>query len=402
MSNRPVVEANFERLTGNELVYFASEACLIVRRPGWECGACRDVCPTGALSGGEWTIALKDEGCIGCGLCAAACPTGALRVEGCAPRPSEATGARIVVECCRVAEADRAPDAVAVPCLGGLTTPDLLHLVEKTEASVVLADHGWCASCPVSGRNAPWQFSLDETRGLLGAIDARLADVITVERIELPTGRAKPIASAFPAGRRWGRRELLRRLVSALEPEDPVTESRRVVFGRGLVTPVKRARVLAHIGALAADLGQDMPAKLMPAIEIADGCDIDGLCAAICPTGALCRDENEDTVSLRFDAALCIACGECQRACPSKTLRLRTVGDGAMPEAPTTLVQRRTATCASCGDSFVPAGDERTCAFCTRTTNLMRELVQLKQGVADVESSNQRRPASCNEANTWG
>ncbi|MBI4273680.1 MAG: 4Fe-4S binding protein [Rhizobiales bacterium] len=371
----------FRQLKAGDPIVFSSESCLIVRRPGVNCGLCREACPAGVLTGGQWSITLETEGCIGCGLCAAACPTGALMVEGCTPYPLNAAGERIVLECRRVAPADRDPNAVTVPCLGGLTTPDLLDFVEETEATVVLADRGWCSDCAVGRCNAPWQSTFDESRALLGAIDGRLADGLAVERKELPISRAEPIMAALRPDKHVGRREFLRRLVGAVEPRDPLAESRRVVFGRGLVTPVRRERILDRIEALAADLERAIPASMVPAIKIADGCELNGLCAAICPTGALRRDEDGETISLEFDAAGCITCGLCQRVCASKALSLWPEGDGrTLGDAPETLVKRRAIRCVGCDESFVPADDEQSCPYCEKTMNVMRGLASLKAG----------------------
>ncbi len=62
-------DLQFERLRDGDPVVFASESCLIVRRAGMMCGLCRDACPAAVLAGGQWSIALEGEGCVGCGLC---------------------------------------------------------------------------------------------------------------------------------------------------------------------------------------------------------------------------------------------------------------------------------------------------------------------------------------------
>jgi ferredoxin len=154
-----VGEIEFGRLRVGDPVLFASEACLIVRRPGMTCGVCRDACPAGVLAGTEWSIAIDNGGCIGCGVCAAACPTGALVVEGCTPDPPESNPQPIALECRRVAAKHREPDAIVVPCLGGINTPDLLDLVAKSNSAIILKDHGWCAECPVGGCEEPWRSS---------------------------------------------------------------------------------------------------------------------------------------------------------------------------------------------------------------------------------------------------
>jgi ferredoxin len=215
---------------------------------------------------------------------------------------------------------------------------------------------------------------------LLGAVDAQLADGVVVKRKDLPISHARPVAAALRPDKNVARRDFLRRMVGAAEPRDPRAESRRVVFGRGLVAPLKRERILDRIGALAADLERTVPALLMPAIKIADGCELNGICAAICPTGALRRKEGDDTISLEFEAATCIACGECQRACPSKALSLWPQGDGSTPGGPTTLVERHSVMCVGCGISFVPTSGEETCALCAKSTTLMREIAMIKFG----------------------
>jgi Fe-S-cluster-containing hydrogenase component 2 len=380
MDNLSTRAVDPEPLRQGDPVLFTSDACLIVRRPGMTCGVCREACPTGVLSGGQWSITLEAEECLGCGLCAAACPTGALIVEGCTPGVPDAVGDQILLECRRVAPSDRDPNAVVVPCLGGLTTPDLLDFVDGTKATVTFIDHGWCAACPVGRCDAPWQSVLVEVKTLLGAVDAQLADCLAVERKGLPVSRAEPVVASLRPDKKVERREFLRRMVGTVGPRDTLTESRRVVFGRGLVAPLKRERILTRIEAFAEDLGQNLPASLMPALKIADGCELSGLCAAICPTGALCRDEINGTISLQFDAVNCIACGECQRVCPSKALSLWPEGDGFWHRGSVTLVEHRTSLCASCGNNFVPVGDEHSCLSCQKATNLMREISSLKAG----------------------
>jgi ferredoxin len=213
---------------------------------------------------------------------------------------------------------------------------------------------------------------------LLGAVDQRLADRISVERVDLPVTRARPVGAALRPDKQVDRRDLLKRLVGAVEPRDPLAESRRAVFGRGLVSPLKRERILDSISAIAGAHERKIPASLMPAIKIADGCELNGVCAAVCPTGALYRNENDDIVALEFDAAACITCGDCQRACPSKALSLWPEGEGTVPAAPITLIERRSAICESCGNGFVPVGGEHTCVFCRRSMNLMREATLLR------------------------
>lgn len=368
----------FLPLKPGDPVSFASDSCLIVRRPGMACGACRDACPAGVITGNQWSIAIEADGCMGCGLCAAACPTGAIAVDGFAPRAPEAATGRVVLECRRVASTDRTPDTVVVPCLGGLTAPGLIDLVAVAETPVFLSDRGWCAACPVGRCAEPWRDAFDEAKSVLASVGTELGERIAVEPNPLPPVHALPPMEALRPDKRVGRRDLLQRLVGTASHDDALAESRRVVKGRGQVDARKRRRIVERISSLAAGLGRDIPTTLMPAIRIADGCELNGLCAAICPTGALRRTERADAVSLEFEAADCIACGECQRVCPGKALSLWPEGDGTARTGATTLVARRTRACASCGDDFVPKGDEAFCPPCQKSMDVMQEIASLR------------------------
>ncbi len=46
------------------------------------CGACRKVCPKGAISiwKGRYAV-VNEENCIGCGLCAKTCPAGCIEMK---------------------------------------------------------------------------------------------------------------------------------------------------------------------------------------------------------------------------------------------------------------------------------------------------------------------------------
>ena len=369
----------FQHLRAGDPVTYTSEACLIVRRAGMSCGLCREICPADVLAGGEWSITLEAEGCIGCGLCAAVCPAGALNMDGFRPLVPETAGGRIVLECRRVAADDRDPQAIVVPCLGGLTAPDLMEAA-GSGAAIVVADHGWCAACPVSHRADPWHTALSETKALLSTISAQLAGAIDVERRDLAPDRARPVMAALRPDKQVGRRDLLRRLTGTNERRDSLAESRRAIAGRGLVKPIKRKRLLKQISALAASRGMPMPPALMPAVKIVDGCELSGLCAAICPTGALRRAEENGTTALEFDAADCMACGECQRVCPRSALSLWPAGDGTVRDAPATLIERSAAICEGCGDTFTGESTMQFCPTCRKTMSVMREFASWKFG----------------------
>ena len=371
----------FQRLRASDPVHLAADACLSIRRPGMECGLCREACPAGVLSGGLWSIKLETQGCIGCGICAATCPTGAIRVEGFdlphTPKPAEPVKAARPLECRRVPEALRADGAEVVPCLGGLTAPDL---IDRAAEGATIMDRGWCADCPVGHCPAPWEATLSAAQDLLALADAGLPARLSVAKAPLPAQAALPVAALRPE-LIPSRRDFFRRLVApAPEPHSP-EESRRIVFSRGLVRPIARQRSLERLRGLTDGA---LPPGVMPAVTInSAGCDLHGICAAICPTGALRLSEPDGaTLAIDYDATACISCGECQRVCPGKALSLNPAGNGAVPQGRETLVTRARGTCVACGDTFAQgAGEpELYCIPCRNSRSLMQGMSQLRGG----------------------
>lgn len=355
-----------ERLRVGDPVLFASDACLIVRRPGMECSLCREACPAGVLSGGLWSIKLEVAGCIGCGVCAAECPTGAIRVEGFTPDVDVASADPEALECRRVPEALRTSGAVTVPCLGGLTMPDLLERVAAADRPVAIMDRGWCADCPVGGSAAPWRANLDAANDVLASAGRDASSGISVVETPLPASEAQPVAALRPE-LVPSRRDFFRRLVAPTpEPHLP-EESRRIVFRRGLVRPIARERTLAVMRGLAEE--DELSPTLMPSVTIdTAACDLHGICAAICPTGALRLTEPDGSLVIDYDAEACIACGECQRVCPGKALSLNAGGDGTVPEGRLTLASRARGVCVGCGDTF-PQGRDEMHLYCQPCRN---------------------------------
>ena len=166
---------------------------------------------------------------------------------------------------------------------------------------------------------------------------------------------------------------------------------------RGRSTPshviqLHRKRFANALGALAKDAQSDVPAAFFPVIEVAAHCDHKGLCAALCPSGALRRYENEATgsVGLQFDSQACVACGLCVTGCPSKALRWLPAGNADTPAASSvqTLTQHTRKVCTQCDSPFVNGAMGGLCTRCGADRNLTFSFFGTKVANSTVSEGN--------------
>ncbi len=346
-----------ETLREGRALGFRSDACLNAVRADYGCDVCVGACPADALAVSGFGVALG-ESCLDCGLCVAACPTGALDLPALAVPDA---GAPIRLDCSR---AEPETGVTQVPCLGALGVERLLESMVPGAAPLTLLDRGLCGTCPLSGGDpAPWAAAIAEAAALAAEAGAHPA---TPPRVE---AAARPRRSVREAPENPARRALFRR-VTTPEPAPPPTWARV-----GKIAAPARARRLAALAALA----PAPPAAAFPVAAATEACRLHGLCAAVCPTGALALGQDAGRLVLAFDAARCIGCGDCAPVCPEGALSIDVSAAGrvAAPEGPEILAARASRDCADCGRAFTPDAGEATCPACARSTSLIRETVGL-------------------------
>lgn len=359
-------------LAGDRALSFLATACLAVRGGIAACERCAAACPVDALKVGADGTALVGD-CLHCGRCAAACPSGALVATGFDEAQLPSGNLPITVECWKIPREISGPQAVRVPCLGGIPPYRLLEwLVAAGERRLLFVDRGWCGRCAAGGG----AFAAD---ALLVAIQAWLEDcglpvALWPKRKEDPLPGALMPERIPSAGSQiaMGRRAFFGRLGKEIARTERLAEppaGPRAALRRSTCPLPARERWLAALAALADCHVRALPAAALPRLGVSDACQDHGLCAGLCPTGTLARRERNSRVELEFDATACTACGRCVAACPERAI---TLDAGGAPE-PVVVRTHALRRCLECGRTFADRG-EATCPECARGRLLARSL----------------------------
>lgn len=368
----------YRRLRPGAPVGFSAAACLPLRSRYVKCGRCVAVCPVKLLNLTNETLALAD-GCLGCGRCTAVCPTGALGVAGFSRKAvSSSEAGTLYLDCWKAPPAASPPGAVRVPCLGGLSVGRLLGFcVAAGQRPVALLDRGWCRQCPAGGAGEhPIQAALSATQSWLREIGVPPTRWPQLARQPLP---ASDQAHAIPdaaSEQQVSRRDFFGRLAHqvttvaseamAFEPA-AAAPTQPSVDRRTPVRALERERQLVSLQQLAARHGRAVPAHFFPAMVVNADCCNHRLCARLCPTGALLVYETDSESGVRFDAAACIACGQCEAVCPEKAIHLLPAGNAAIAAGATVLTRHAQRSCVNCGAAFAAPTDQHLCPVCRRS-----------------------------------
>lgn len=364
-------------------VTIAPERCLNRRHKAVGCTLCLS-CPTSALAAAGTSVRATADLCGGCGYCYSVCPTGAFTAAG----PSLAALVRLVSErghgslevICGQQNVEEPSDSPAasrlqVPCLAWVSSPLMLAFAALGAEPLYLDDR-LCTGCRLRAVHAGITSLVTAANEILDGL-GRIR-VSLVSSVGTPRLRPHRVPVLDPARPAFSRRDLfgaLRRstisaaaAVAAAGPVEPATR------GLGLLSPPQLAlRRAALRRVAAADAGEAHAVLPLSAVTVSLKCTACGLCAKLCPTGALTMPQEDGRYALRFQAGLCVgqSCQVCAHICPVRAL---TVAEGVplgetVSEEPAVLGAGVLVACSRCGALVARTEDTPLCHACRWTRN---------------------------------
>lgn len=367
-----IAENVADKIINNHNILIETSLCTRFRTPKSDCSLCADACPANAiniLDGG----AEISGGCIDCGVCYSACPNGAFRIE-------ERSDERIIEEISlpshsllRIScERGDASSDIIVPCLSRLTEVLLLEPMLRGASGIEIAKPS-CEGCRLVKAAFHLDTVIHRTHYLYDMLGIA-RDRISVKKIPL-SALVKAPEKAVSRREFFGsfRAKAAGIAVAAIPDIDGSVAGKTEIFRNAIENRRenhKRSMLIERILEVGAKAGGNQTAvpsedSIIADIEVGPGCAACGVCASLCPTGAINLQWTEKIFSLGFSPSLCTNCRICEKTCMQKAISIKETVSLSLLLAQKKMVlfEAERKTCVACRMDFIGEGAE-ICPLC--------------------------------------
>jgi Na+-translocating ferredoxin:NAD+ oxidoreductase RNF subunit RnfB len=303
-----------------------SSLCVSMYHKNAGCRRCQDICPVGAISIGRpgTGVAIYEDRCTGCGLCISECRQGVFKRSGtseknwCESAVSKSVKGVLEISCFM----NPVKNTFQTECIGSTHVLYFLYWMLSGVKEIKL--HLSCNECEISKGYACIQSQLNSLRDVCSdikkcEIEIRYSDNIEIIVKRFPKISAKPEAVLT-------RRQLFshfrREMIAGVaNTADVFTDQNREAVDFSCKHPAERKRlsneVFKFLGVEENKglIDKNIPSGVMKIDD--DKCRRCGLCAKLCPVGAIGIQENSFPQVMMKD---CTGCGICEKICSSKAV----------------------------------------------------------------------------------
>jgi ferredoxin len=357
--------------------------CTRVRFSESACRECIASCPAQAIRIGDGRLRI-DRACTGCLLCLPACPNDVFVSE---PEADAETIPFPDLLYCSALLPPKTPTltdlpSCVVPCLGSIPPHRVIERVLHGRVPLQVIT-GYCHSCPM--KTGEFSFRKREAEIVLLLTLFKVETVPLTVRAGTDQDRLNLSAKVEEHGKNlkekeaFSRRDLFLRFRDRVLKPDEAARRRTRVYSDDQGPSEYMRSVIAFVQAYESSESQPPEIPFLREIRVQEGCTGCGVCAALCPTGALKINEDQGRVELLWRPAHCSRCNLCVESCCKKAIRF-------LPGVETRRIAGQTSRaimrfyrnlCPECGDSFLSPGPETRCVRCSKREKVVEDLFRM-------------------------
>jgi|GEM_PF-2667631 len=363
-----------------------NELCNRIRFSESHCEKCLSACPAGALHIGDDILEIDNSSCTGCLFCVASCPNEVFSTSSGAER-KKSEQPDFLYCWAMIPRGTKIPadlPSSIIPCLGSIPPRMILDRVLRKKSPLKVATRS-CALCEMKQGESSFrkrEREIHELLSILGIGDLPLVTTRGTDKeerdvLEIVHKQWKYLEEKNAISRRDLLLHFRERMVKRELPKE--TDSALTTRPRPTDT-MQCVTALTQCNGANASSSKTIP--FLREIHIEESCTGCGVCAALCPTGALSVKKTRDSSELLWRAAHCSRCDLCTEACGKRAIRF-------LPGVELEKIARETVTvikrfynhmCPECRTSFLSPHTKAQCPCCSKTERVIDGLFQMIYG----------------------
>lgn len=363
-------------VSNNDYVSVKASLCTRFRVSRSDCSKCADSCPVGAINIPEKCPEIGNE-CNGCGVCFSACPNGVFKIKErddieiineIRKRGKNRESGVFRISCER---GDTSADMV-LSCLGRLTEILLLELVQ-TGASGIEILKPFCAGCSYEKGIFHLNKTVRQTVNIYNMLSVG-RNYLYIKEISFQKQKNRSEKSVSRRDFFEAIKKNVIGMASSSIPDFENSKEKEEEFRNEILKKEenqKRNLLLASLKGFNFELQNvntihtSSDDSLFAEIEINTNCTACGVCAVLCPTGAINRHAGENYFVLSFKPHLCTNCNVCIKTCMPKAIQMKeeVLLNLLLEQKEVNLFERKKKVCSICRMDSIDTGTE-ICPLC--------------------------------------